>query len=327
MSGDLTTVFQPVNSVVIVGAGSAGWLTALVLVAYCPGLKIRLVRPRANNPIGVGESTQPDLPLRVQAAGLDLADFCVATDATIKCGIFYRDWNVVGDHYWHPFSTMADTGPYTAAHHYQQLILEKPQQHKHADYYARVHTSYETCVKRNLIAPEAATALHVDAAKLALYLERRLTSVEVIESDRVEPIAADGRIAEHRARRRQDDHRGSLRRLHGLRARGARQDRAQPASLHYEANVNRAVAGSVPYARPQDGNAPVHAGARARARLDVVDTAALADRQRLRLPRRFLFARAGREELPRLLGRGANARRAGQAHLVRPRHAARILGR
>ena len=65
--------------------------------------------------------------MRVQAAGLDLADFCVATDATIKCGIFYRDWNVVGDHYWHPFTALADTGPYTAAHHYQQMILEDPQ--------------------------------------------------------------------------------------------------------------------------------------------------------------------------------------------------------
>ena len=62
----------------IVGAGSAGWLTALVLFAYCPGLTIRLVRPRTNKPIGVGESTQPDLPMRVQAAGLDLGDFCVA---------------------------------------------------------------------------------------------------------------------------------------------------------------------------------------------------------------------------------------------------------
>src|SRR6185503_10333895 len=72
---DRTTVFQSVNSVTIVGAGSAGWLTALVLSTYCPSLKIRLVRPRANNPIGVGESTQPDLPMRVQAAGIDLADF------------------------------------------------------------------------------------------------------------------------------------------------------------------------------------------------------------------------------------------------------------
>jgi tryptophan halogenase len=239
-------VLQPVNSVVIVGAGSAGWLTALVLSTYCPRLKIRLVRPRANNPIGVGESTQPDLPMRVQAAGIDLADFCVATDATFKCGIFYRDWNVIGDHYWHPFSTMADSGSYTAAHHYQQLILEEPQKYTHADYYARVHTSYETCIKRNLIAPEAATALHVDAAKLAFYLERRLSAVEVVESDRVEPVAADGRIA-HLAL---DDGKTLTADLYvdctGF-ARAVLGKIAQPAKLHYEANVNRAVAGNVPY--------------------------------------------------------------------------------
>jgi 2-polyprenyl-6-methoxyphenol hydroxylase-like FAD-dependent oxidoreductase len=239
-------MLQPVNSVAIVGAGSAGWLTALVLSTYCPYLTIRLIRPRANNPIGVGESTQPDLPQRLQAAGVDLGDFCVACDATIKCGIFYRDWNVVGDHYWHPFTAMADTGRYTAAHHYQQMILDDPRRYSHTDYYARVHTSYETCVKRNLIAPEAATALHVDAAKLARYLERYLTKVEVLESDRVEAVAADGRISGIGL----DDGKTTTADLYvdctGF-ARAVLGKIAAPSSLPYEANVNRAVAGNVPY--------------------------------------------------------------------------------
>ncbi len=242
-------MLQPVNSVAIVGAGSAGWLTALVLSAYCPNIKIRLVRPRANNPVGVGESTQPDLPMRVQAAGLDLADFCVATDATIKCGIFYRDWNVVGDHYWHPFSAMADSGPYTAAHHYQQLILEDPERYSHADYYARVHTSYETCVERNLIAPEAASALHVDALKLTQYLERKLTKVEVVESDRIEAVAEDGKIA----RIVLDGGNAVSADLYvdctGF-ARALLSKITRPVALHYEANVNRAVAANVPYRDP-----------------------------------------------------------------------------
>jgi tryptophan halogenase len=239
-------MFQSVNSVVIVGGGSAGWLTALVLSAYCPFLKVRLIRPRANNPIGVGESTQPDFPQRLLAAGIDLGDFCVACDATIKCGIFYRDWNVVGDHYWHPFTTMADSGPYTAAHHYQQMILEDPQHYSHADYYARVHTSYETCVKKNLIAPEAATAFHVDALKLAEYLERRLTKVEVIEADRVEATVQDGKISGLRL----DDGRTLSGDLYvdctGF-ARALISKVGEPKGLFYEANVNRAVAGSVPY--------------------------------------------------------------------------------
>jgi tryptophan halogenase len=247
--------FQSVNSVIIVGSGSAGWLTALVLSTYCPFLKVRVVRPHASSPIGVGESTQPDLPMRLLAAGIDLGDFCVACDATMKCGIFYRDWNVVGDHYWHPFTSMADSGPYTAAHHYQQMILEDPQRYSHADYYARVHTSYETCVKRNLIAPEAATALHVDAVALSHYIERHLTKVEVIESDRVEPVALDGRVAEIRL----GDGRALSADLYidctGF-SRAVLSKIAVPAKLAYEANVNRAVAADVPYIDPASETHP-----------------------------------------------------------------------
>lgn len=248
-------MFQSVNSVVIVGGGSAGWLTALVLSTYCPFLKIRLVRPNANNPIGVGESTQPDLPMRLLAAGVDLGDFCVACDATMKCGIFYRDWNVVGDHYWHPFSAMADSGSYTAAHHYQQMILEDPERYSHADYYARVHTSYETCVNRNLIAPEAAKALHLDAAKLARYLERHLAEVEVLEADRIDAVAADGRVAGLSL--------GDGRTISGDLyvdctgfSRAVLGKISRPASLAYEANVNRAVVANIPYVEPASETHP-----------------------------------------------------------------------
>jgi tryptophan halogenase len=164
----------------------------------------------------------------------------------MKCGIFYRDWNVVGDHYWHPFTAMADSGPYTPAHHYQQMILEDPQHYSHADYYARVHTSYETCVKRNLIAPESATALHVDAVKLSAYLERVLTNVEVTETDRIDAAAADGMISGIGV----DDGKTVAADLYvdctGF-ARAVLGKIAQPAALDYEANVNRAVAASVPY--------------------------------------------------------------------------------
>lgn len=243
-------MFQAVNSVVIVGAGSAGWLTALVLGAHCPYLKLRMVRPKANSPIGVGESSQPDLPQKLLAAGLDIGDFCVATDATIKCGIFYRDWNVVGDHYWHPFTAMADSGPYTAAHHYQQMMLEDPTRYPREEYYSRVHTSYETCVKRNLIAPESALALHVDALKLAMYLERILTRVEVIRSDRIEAMAADGRITGIGI----DDGKTVSGDLYidctGFSRAVLGKIAPQPEMLPYEANVNRAVAASVPYLDP-----------------------------------------------------------------------------
>jgi tryptophan halogenase len=254
-------MIQSVSSVTIVGGGSAGWLTALVLSAYCPFLKLTLIRPRDNKPIGVGESTQPDLPPRLQAAGVDLTEFIRDCDVTMKCGIFYRDWNVPGDHYWHPFSSMADSGSYTAAHHYQQLILEKPAMHSHAGYYAAVHTSYETCVKRNLVAPEAARAFHVDAAKLARFLERHLKQVEVREADRIEALTSDDRITGIRL----DDGQIASADLYvdctGF-ARAIRGKIASTELLAYEANVNRAVAGVVPYA---DSPADLHPYTRAHA--------------------------------------------------------------
>jgi tryptophan halogenase len=243
----MTSLFQPVRSVVIVGAGSAGWLTALALGTYCPSLKIRLVHPRANNPIGVGESTQPDFPALLQAAGIDIEEFFRECDVTIKCGIFYRDWNAVGDHYWHPFTKLADTGPYTAAHHYQQLILANPSAYSHENYYAAVHTSYETCVKRNLVAPESALAFHVDAAKLAAYLRRRLKNVEIVESDRIDVQVADGKVSALTL----DGDRSVAADLYvdctGF-ARAVLGKITTPKKLPYEANVNRAVAASVPYA-------------------------------------------------------------------------------
>ncbi|MGD8340791.1 MAG: tryptophan 7-halogenase, partial [Gammaproteobacteria bacterium] len=153
---------QKLQSVAIVGAGSAGWLTALAFQTYCPFLKVQLIRPSRGGAIGVGESTQPDLPELLRAARIDLKAFYEACDATMKCGIYYRDWNEVGKHYWHPFTDLSlgeNFGPenlsanYTLAHHYQQMILRR--RGSHAQYYKSVHTSYNTCVKNRLVAPES----------------------------------------------------------------------------------------------------------------------------------------------------------------------------
>jgi 2-polyprenyl-6-methoxyphenol hydroxylase-like FAD-dependent oxidoreductase len=234
------------SSVAIVGAGSAGWLTALALSTYCPALEVKLIRPRKNSPIGVGESTQPDLPRLLNAARIDLREFYRACDATMKCGIYYEDWNVVGDHYWHPFSSLALTASYTAAHHYQQLIRAAPERHSHRQYYAAVHTSYDACVRRKQVAPEAAAAYHVDALKLTQYLERRLSRVEVREFDAIEVLAEEERIAgivlDGSVRVSADlyvDCTGFARALFGR--------VATPEIMRYEADVNRAVAAQVPY--------------------------------------------------------------------------------
>jgi tryptophan halogenase len=236
---------QPVKSVAIVGAGSSGWLTALALNTYCPFLKIRIIRPRDHAAIGVGESTQGDFVTLLQEAGIDLQDFYKACDGTMKCGIFYRDWNVIGDHYWHPFTRLTGTRKYTPAHHYQQLIMRDPERYRHDQYYAAVHTSYDACVRKKLVAPEAAIAFHVDAKLITDFFERELTRVEVLEADSIDVKTKDGKVAalvldgKETAADLYVDCTGFKRAVHGK--------VAESKLMPYEANVNRAVAASVPY--------------------------------------------------------------------------------
>jgi len=236
-----------VRSVVIVGGGSAGWLTALVLSTNCPFLEIKLVRPKKHVPVGVGESTQTDFLRLLRQARVDLQAFYESCDATMKCGIYYEDWSFPGDHYWHPFSSLALSASYTAAHHYQQIILENPQRYTHESYYGAVHTSYEACVKQKRVAPEAALALHVDALKITQFFERHLVSVEVLEADDIDVQTADGEVSALVL----DGDRRIAADLYvdctGF-ARAVFKRVATPRILHYQANVNRAVAASVPYA-------------------------------------------------------------------------------
>ena len=238
---------QSVRSVIIVGAGSAGWLAALVLNTYCPYLQLKLIRPRKNAPIGVGESTQADFLRVLAAARTDTQAFYKACDATMKCGIYYEDWNAVGEHYWHPFSSLALTGSYTAAHYYQQMILESPGRFSHNDYYAAVHPSYEICVKYKQVAPESAAALHVDAKKITEYLEHNLSIVEVLEADNVDVRTADGKISGIVL----DGNRTLSADLYvdctGF-ARALFKHVATPQILPYAANVNRAVTAQLPFA-------------------------------------------------------------------------------
>ena len=244
---------QNVESVTIVGAGSAGWLTALALDTYCPFLKTRIVRPRDGATIGVGESTQPDFVELLRAARIDMRAFYEACDTTMKCGIFYTDWNEVGTHYWHPFSDISlgePFGPanlsatYTVAHHYQQMMMRR--RGNHSRYYDSVHTSYQTCVRKKQVAPEAATALHVDAHKITEFLEKHLEQVEVLEADDLDVQVEEGRVARivlDGSRTIESDLyvdcTGFARALH--------KQVATPDILPYEANVNRAAVAQVPY--------------------------------------------------------------------------------
>lgn len=90
--------------VVIVGGGTAGWMTAAALATLARGAaSVRLVESADIGIVGVGEATLPHLRAFVTRLGIDEAAFMAATNATFKLGIEFRDFGTIGDSYIHPF--------------------------------------------------------------------------------------------------------------------------------------------------------------------------------------------------------------------------------
>jgi tryptophan halogenase len=101
------------HDVLIVGGGTAGWLTACFLAktlgARGAGVRITLLESPEIGIIGVGEGTFPSIRGTLAAIGLDEARFVRECDATFKQGIRFDHWvrpaGAPGaDHYFHPFS-------------------------------------------------------------------------------------------------------------------------------------------------------------------------------------------------------------------------------
>jgi hypothetical protein len=90
--------------IVVVGGGSAGWMTAAALVTGLQGRAVvELVESEEIGIIGVGEATFPSIREYNQLLGIDEREFLRATHGTYKLGIRFCDWLERGEDYFHTF--------------------------------------------------------------------------------------------------------------------------------------------------------------------------------------------------------------------------------
>ena len=96
---------KTLQSICILGGGTAGWMAACLLGSTLKGsrIEISLIESPDIDTIGVGESTVPSSIDFIRACHIDLTEFVKATSASFKLGIRFDDWLARKGNYFHPF--------------------------------------------------------------------------------------------------------------------------------------------------------------------------------------------------------------------------------
>ncbi len=167
-----------IQNVVIVGGGTAGWITAAAMAKLLgPVVNITLIESEAIGTVGVGEATIPQI-LRLNAIlGLDEKDFLRETKATFKLGIEFNNWGQKGDSYLHTFGETGLNLGNIQFHHYWARQQETQNNKSFWDYSLHHKAAYAHKFAHlnkvgNTSMAGLAYAYHFDAGLYAQFLRK-----------------------------------------------------------------------------------------------------------------------------------------------------------
>lgn len=110
---------KAIKKVVVVGGGTAGWLSAALLKKVVGGpVEIELVESESIGTVGVGEATIPPIRLVNNVLGINEAEFLRETNATLKLAIKFENWRINGEGYFHTFGAPGKNMAFCQFHHF-----------------------------------------------------------------------------------------------------------------------------------------------------------------------------------------------------------------
>lgn len=175
------------RSVLVVGGGTAGWLTAsylAVTVGKSRGINVTLVESPDIGVIGVGEATIPTLRRTIADLGISEEEFLKGSNGAFKQAIRFQNWTtdpVLGEnHFYHPFHRGSEADVQAAMQHQLSLPGHSPEA------FARMATPQTLACDANK-APRKigsaekglAYAYHMDAILFGRFLRKRFEGAGV----------------------------------------------------------------------------------------------------------------------------------------------------
>lgn len=193
---------DPVERIVVVGGGTAGWLAAGTIAAGLrrlsrTGATVTLVQAPEIATVGVGEGTWPTIRSTLAAMGIAEPDFLLSCEASLKQGSRFDGWSTgaPGDSYYHPFTPPPAASPREIVSAWQRAAPDSSFAHA-------VTVQADICDKalapRQRDMPDWSAPLnyayHLDAAKLGGFLaDHSVRNLGVRHvADRVESVEPDG---------------------------------------------------------------------------------------------------------------------------------------
>lgn len=169
------------DNIVVVGGGSAGWMTAATLIKRFPEKNITLIESPNISTVGVGESTIGQINQWLSMLDIKDEDFMPYTDASYKLSIRFEDFYKKGDGGFHyPFGK-----PYFKEYYKgRQTWIMKKILYPETPYFDYAESMYDimSLVKHNTIFKnenkelpnfsfDNDVAYHFDATKFGLWLK------------------------------------------------------------------------------------------------------------------------------------------------------------
>ena len=168
------------NNIVVVGGGTAGWVTALFAEKYYKDHNVILVESSEIGILGAGEGSTPFLIDFFTLLGIDTMQIMKNTKGTFKNGIVFDNWNGDGKRYAHMFEPTGEMSKFALdgifssgcrSYFYNKLIAKGINFDDYVFNQKLTYLNKAPCsISNNVANPEIFFSIHFDARLLADYL-------------------------------------------------------------------------------------------------------------------------------------------------------------